>query len=410
MSAHKLFASLLLSFLFAPSLFAVGPKDLLIIANKDLPESVKLAEYYCAKRTVPTKNILSLSLGANLNDYVSRADYEQKLALPIRKELTRRQLTRPIRCLLLTYGVPFKVGGRGPLKGEKKNSERFLKERDWLEQELEAIKNKHLPKTSSQVRTTEARLRVVRSQIGRVDGKETSASVDSELSMVLFGQYELYRWQRNRLKDKSLYWDFRTLMVCRLDGPGVEIARGLVDKSMAAEAKGLSGFAYIDSGFSQTTPESPQRQQFDRCLKDLVVMIKTQTQIAAIEEPSAGVFPPGICPATVIYCGWYSLQKYVDAFEYVDGAIGYHIASLEAVHLRDPNSTEWCPAMLKDGITATIGAVAEPYLHTFPKPDEFFAELFNGYCLVEAYYRSKPFNSWQMVLIGDPLYTPFRKR
>ena len=26
----------------------------------------------------------------------------------------------------------------------------------------------------------------------------------------------------------------------------------------------------------------------------------------------------------------------------------------------------------------------------------------------EAFYHTKPYNSWQMILIGDPLYTPFK--
>ncbi|MHC4156432.1 MAG: hypothetical protein ACYST6_16135 [Planctomycetota bacterium] len=84
------------------------------------------------------------------------------------------------------------------------------------------------------------------------------------------------------------------------------------------------------------------------------------------------------------------------------------VPSAEAADLRDPNSTHWCPAMLSDGVTVTLGAVAEPYLHAFPEPKALFLELFNGQCLVEAYYRTKPFNSWQLVLIGDPLYRPFR--
>ena len=91
----------------------------------------------------------------------------------------------------------------------------------------------------------------------------------------------------------------------------------------------------------------------------------------------------------------------------LDGAIGYHIASLEAVDLRDGQSRQWVPSMLTDGITVTLGAVAEPYLSAFPKPDKFLAELFKGKTIVEAYYRSQPFNSWQMMLIGDPLYRPF---
>ena len=35
--------------------------------------------------------------------------------------------------------------------------------------------------------------------------------------------------------------------------------------------------------------------------------------------------------------------------------------------------------------------------------------LTGKYTLVEAYYRTKPFNSWVMVLVGDPLYNPFKK-
>ena len=89
--------------------------------------------------------------------------------------------------------------------------------------------------------------------------------------------------------------------------------------------------------------------------------------------------------------------------------MGFHIASFEAVSLHDPNSTEWCPALLMHGITATLGPVAEPYLPAFPEPKAFFNELFEGRCLVEAYYRTNPFNSWQMLLLGDPLYRPFRK-
>ena len=137
-------------------------------------------------------------------------------------------------------------------------------------------------------------------------------------------------------------------------------------------------------------------------------MFSSQTVLKVKEEQTVKLFQAGQCPNTAIYCGWYSLEKYIDAFDFADGAIGYHIASLEAADLRDPQSRQWCPAMLSDGITATFGAVDEPYLHSFPKPKDFFAELIKGRCLVEAYYHSKPFNSWQLILIGDPLYTPFK--
>jgi len=223
----------------------------------------------------------------------------------------------------------------------------------------------------------------------------------------LFGEYELYRWQPNELKGRVPGLGF-TLMVSRLDGPNERIAKGLIDKAIAAEKTTLKGTAYIDSRGIAKNKKLYSHGYFDQSLRDLAVLTKFRTNMAVKQERTEELFPVGSCPRTAIYCGWYSLKKYIDAFDFVDGAIGYHIASLEAVDLRDPNSSQWCPAMLKDGVTATLGAVAEPYLLSFPEPREFFLELFNGRCLVEAYYYTKPFNSWQLVLIGDPLYRPLK--
>jgi uncharacterized protein (TIGR03790 family) len=110
-----------------------------------------------------------------------------------------------------------------------------------------------------------------------------------------------------------------------------------------------------------------------------------------------------------LYCGWYSLAKYVDAFDWTPGAVAYHLASGEAATLRDPASQAWCKKLLEDGVCATIGPVYEPYLVSFPRPNEFFALLLQGeLTLVECYTRTNPFNSWMMTLIGDPLYRPFK--
>ena len=67
--------------------------------------------------------------------------------------------------------------------------------------------------------------------------------------------------------------------------------------------------------------------------------------------------------------------------------------------------------MLEDGVCATLGPVAEPYLVAFPRPNEFFSLLLEGdRTLVECFYDTKPFNSWMMTLIGDPLYRPYKVR
>jgi hypothetical protein len=64
--------------------------------------------------------------------------------------------------------------------------------------------------------------------------------------------------------------------------------------------------------------------------------------------------------------------------------------------------------LLQDGVGATEGSVAEPYLQSFPPADEFFPLMLTGkLTLAEAYWRTTPMVSWMQCCVGDPLYNPF---
>ncbi len=385
--------------------FALDPNQILVVANTEQAASVKLARYYCQARGIPSGNVIPVMLGAQLRDSISRADYDKRLAGPIRRTFATRKDLGNIECLVTTYGVPFKVGPREPLGGF---DAQLAKLRQTLQEEKDAIAQlEQKGETDPRIRQ-EHQLRVAQLQmdIDRISGTQTDASVDSELALVLRDTYELYRWQPNLLRTAGPH-PYKTLMVSRLDGPSYDIAKGLVDKAIAAEKTGLSGNACIDSrGLSGQDLYS----RYDQSLRDLAVLTRLATTLTIQEEQTGDLFQPGSCSQTALYCGWYSVGKYVDAFDFIEGAVGFHIASYEAASRHDPNSTKWCPAMLKDGIAATLGPVNEPYLHAFPDPRAFFGALFDGRCLVEAYYLTQPFNSWQMLLIGDPLYTPFGRK
>jgi len=398
-------AVILLTLMCCGGAFALEPDEILVIANGDITESGQIAQYYCAERGVPDKNVLALPLGTSLKDTISRKDYEEQLAEPVRRAFFKDELLGKIKCLLTIYGVPLKVGRRGTLTGQESKLRELKESADKKKKMIEQLKQNGWT-DSRAYKLGQAELAKLQLQIDPIEGKETNASVDSELSMVLFGVYDLYRWQPNMLKRDAKAPSFITLMVSRLDGPDDKIAKGLVDKAIAAEKAGLKGIAYIDS---RGIVKKDLYGRFDQSLRDLATFTRSQTEIPVEEERTAKLFAPDSCPRTALYCGWYSVGKYVDVFDFVDGAIGYHIASFEAVSLRDPNSSQWCPSMLRDGIAATLGPVAEPYLHSFPEPKAFFMELYEGRCLVEAYYRTKPLNSWQLVLIGDPLYRPFKE-
>lgn len=261
-------------------------------------------------------------------------------------------------------------------------------------------------------------------QAGVARRNERGAAFDSELSLVHWPDgYELLRWQPNYLRGafegSQLREAFPTLMVARLDGPDLPTAKRLIDDAIAVEkAGGLKGKTYIDARGLTTLEGRPHDPgsypDYDRAL--LITAKGLENLKDAEEEPRFEVvlneqpelFMPGQCPDAALYCGWYSLAKYVDAFDFNQGAVAYHLASAEAVTLKELDSQAWCKMLLKDGVCATIGPVNEPFLLAFPRPNEFFALLVQGELpLAEVYYRTKPFNSWQMVLIGDPLYRPY---
>ncbi len=254
----------------------------------------------------------------------------------------------------------------------------------------------------------------------QLEGKETHAALDSELSLLWWNDYPLYRWVLN-----PMCWRVRhspemlamldekqasqpVVMVARLDAPTPAIVRRMIDDAIATEEEGLSGKVYIDA---RGMPAAETGYgEYDEDLRQMARLMKT-TPLPVVLDNNSELFGPGKCPDAALYCGWYSLGKYVDAFTWKRGAVAYHIASSEAVNLHNPKGQYWCKRMLEEGVTATVGPVAEPYLLSFPRPHDFFGLLLTGqYTLAECYYHTVAFQSWMQILLGDPLYTPFRKQ
>jgi uncharacterized protein (TIGR03790 family) len=125
------------------------------------------------------------------------------------------------------------------------------------------------------------------------------------------------------------------------------------------------------------------------------------------EKPE--VLPPNSYDNVALYVGWYSVHNYVPCCKFNPGAVGFHIASYELITLRGPGDNGWVRGLLNDGVVGTLGPVAEPYLGTFPHPDEYFPLLLTGkLTLAEVYWRTTPAVSWMMACIGDPLYNPYK--
>jgi uncharacterized protein (TIGR03790 family) len=262
-------------------------------------------------------------------------------------------------------------------------------------------------------------IRWIDRQSNLVKKNESWSSFDSELSLLYQPDHPVLGWLPNRLHYS--YDDVPKparpiLMVSRLAAPTPKRVEEMIDAAVAVERTSLKGKVYLDARGLKNGSEQAETGsfgQYDQSLRDLAARLKKHTKLTVVLDDRKELFPTGSCPDVALYCGWYSLQQYVDAFEWNRGAVGYHMASAEAVWLRNPNPSKtkkaWCPAMLEDGACATLGPAMEPYLVAFPRPDDFFSLLLTGrYCLAEVYYRTKPFNSWVMVLVGDPLYNPYK--
>ncbi|MCW8892912.1 MAG: TIGR03790 family protein [Deltaproteobacteria bacterium] len=399
----------LLCFGGAGASLALQPEEILLIVNQNNPSSIELAEYYRNKRQIPATHLLIVDMTDQ--EDCSRKEYRQQLLEPLRRYLARWQGPQ-IRCLLLFYGLPLRVAAPELPHQQWRKIEDLKHTKKQLDWQLE---NREL--TAEQRRQREIKSAQLGKQIERLSLHNQGAAVDSEIALVLKESYPLEKWVPNPFfagfqsqQGKLLLNKDRVMFVSRLDGPTPEIVTRMIDDSLQAEQSGLAGNAYFDARWK--LPDKKKLQGYalyDASIHRAAAVTEKISSLPVFLDQRERLFQPGEAPQAALYCGWYSLGQYVDAFDWQPGAVGYHIASSECTTLKKTGSQVWCKRLLEDGVAATVGPVAEPYVQGFPVPELFFGFLQDGYyTLAESYFLSTPFLSWQMILLGDPLYRPFR--
>jgi uncharacterized protein (TIGR03790 family) len=398
--------------LFSGITWALIPQQVVVVANKMAWHSEELAKYYMHKRNIPDGNLILLR--APSREDCTREEYDEKIASPVRAFLEKNDPEgKKFQCLALMFGLPLRInpselttGEKGGLSALKKQHEAVLKQI----KDVEYLKDQEILKILS-----ESEKRIKR-QIDLSSRDLQGASVDSEIALIREEPYPLNGWLPNKL----FLWNQRknppnllqkVMLVSRLDGPTERIVRRIIDESLETEKTGLKGIAYFDARWADPGNKELSGYAFyDRAIHQAAKRVEKSGKMKVVLDSKEQLFQPGEGPNAALYCGWYSLGNYVDAFSWARGALGYHIASAECTTLKNKESRVWCKMLLEKGVAATLGPVAEPYVEAFPPPDLFFGLLLDGrFTLAECYALSNPFWSWQMVLIGDPLYRPFRQ-
>ncbi len=383
---------------------ALEPSEVLVVANRNVKKSVSLAKFYMKKRSIPKKNIVLLDMTEK--ETCSRKEYEKKAVPPIRTYLKTKD---NIRAIVTMFGIPLRISPPRNIPSEDDLLKQYKAQKKALEKllignDIDDVKTRQ--KKHTQLSNLKNKL------AGYLRSIDKRASFDSELALIKKEDYDLNMWLPN-----PFYLGFRNqktriqidevLMTSRLDGSDDAVVKRIINDTLEAEKKGLSGKAYFDARWKH--PGNDKKVSgyalYDKSIHEASSLLARENRTQVVLNTTSDLFQKGDSPDTALYCGWYSLAKYVDAFKWQKGSVGYHIASAECTTLREKDSQVWCKKMLDNGIAATIGPVGEPYVQAFPIPEIFFNYLTEGYLtLAEAYIISLPYLSWKMVLIGDPLY------
>jgi len=368
-------------------------REVVVVYNSNLPESKAVAEYYAQARQVPRNQLFGFPLPAGLD--MSREEYRSELQQPLSAALATNGLWQmgdvvvpashglpkhsnhlvihsQIRYLVLCYGVPVRI-------------------------DEDPTIHETLPANF------------------RAEFRANTAAVDSELAwlplvnlpVLLTGP--LPNWVYSATNQTLMNPTNGVLLVARLDGPTPEIARGLVDKALAAERDGLWGRAYCDARGLATNSSYYHGDQVVIGSSQICEQLGYDTSLDTNADTFSAAYP---LSHVAIYCGWYDWNVSgpftLPNVEFMPGAFAYHLHSYSAADLRNPTNN-WVGPLLAKGATCTMGCVSEPYLDFMPDITVFLRALAHGWTFGEAAWSAQPVLSWQTTVVGDPLYNPFAR-
>lgn len=363
-----------------PEAEAQDAASVVVLFNKNDPDSQSLARYYAKKRNVPMAQVVGLDCPTG--EEIQRVDYETKIAGPLRTLFRARSWWKvaegphpvvsatKIRFLAIIRGMPLKIA-----------------------QDMTIVPMAPNPAIPIVVAATNA------------------ASLDSELTVLgLFPDSPAGVVQNPYF---ARYTDIRDnpvppgmLLPSRLDGPTPEIVRRMIDDAVATEKAGLTGWSYVD-GRGITTGGYAEG---DKWMGNLVVAMRG-AGLPVIFDNEEPTFPVGYpLNDAAVYYGWYAggvCGPFLDpAFRFRKGAVAVHIHSFSAHTLLDASSG-WCGPLVARGAAATLGNVYEPYLTLTANLDVFQDRLMAGFTLAESAWISQRVLSWMGIAVGDPLYRPY---
>ena len=360
---------------------AVLAKEMVIVVNRNDPDSLSIGQHYARQRGIPESRIVQLS--APIKETITIAEYAKTVANPLLNALIENEWVKGVkdrskdaygreRLSVSIHNIPFVVLIKGvPL--------RIANDPLLLEESTANL--------SAQFRVNN----------GSVDGEIALLLAPPQTSMTALVPNPYFEKSSISSTDAN-----RLLRVTRLDGPTKANVMNLIDRTLKAEEIGLMGRAYIDTG-------GPHAKG-DEWIRAAGAIAEAAFFDIDYETSKRAMNHRDRLDAPAIYMGWYrphaQAQWRSPRWPVPPGAIGFHLHSFSGTSVRSTKT--WLGAFVAQGYCATVGNVYEPYLEYTHRPQVLLAHLMSGGNFGEAVALSTPSLSWQSVAIGDPLYRPFK--
>ncbi|OAG28010.1 TIGR03790 family protein [Thermodesulfatator autotrophicus] len=345
----------------------LSPERILVVVNAKSPKSKRVAAFYQKARHIPPENMLYLPMPTR--EEIARPIYLKFIETPMRRFLEKKGWQDKILVILLMPDVPHKIAGKVAKNGD-------------------------------------------------------AASVDSELTLLyrkmLFGPYNKNGWLPNPYFQSAVNEPFEhdrydIYLVARIDGYTEKDALALIKRAIATRETRPPYTLVLDAKNGPARPGDNWLHAAYLLLKDFPGL-----EIEASFDPAFLVSGERV----IGYASWGSNDPNYPKdrklyFKFLPGAIGVTYVSTSArtfieppahwqvnrgrKHFHQGSPQSLIADLVRLGITGISGNAYEPYLSACARPHLLFPAYLKGKTLVESYYRSLAYLSWQTVLLGDPL-------
>ncbi len=360
-------------FAFAVPSAAQSADNVLLVTNSLSQASSAIGEYYARKRGIPNEQQLRLRLP--IAEEIDRAAFQQSIQQPIAEWLVLHAAQDRILYIVLTKDIPLRITGTSGPNG-------------------------------------------------------SVASVDSELTLLYRRMTGVTVVPYGPVKNPYFLPDlpqatpvrfthrlFDIFLVARLDGYSVEDVTAMIDRGSAPVREGtivLDG--KLELGVAVGNRWLLNASQAIRRLPGWSDRVEIDTGQTTLRE-RANVLGFYTWGSNAVMA-----QDRRFGHTFAPGALAAEFVSTDARTFKEP-PVDWVindtkntfggshqsliGDFIRDGVTGTAGHVAEPYLNGTIRPEALFPSYLKGFNLVESFYLAMPSLSWQTVVIGDPLCSPF---